>query len=263
MEFRRRNMLAVSRIFVLLVVLIIVVIFIYRRIYTHNINKRIQLGEIQGGKMVDMSKMINIAVIVGLIVYSVIVTYLVNDYANQEYTVSRNDYAVIDVSNPEEYKYAGYFGNAELEDASFAKGYNKEENPGYEKEIVESGDYVFTVFTRTAPADNFHSDFLCFVEYVGTEKEKYTCYDNAGYQVLKEDGGYSFAGSAGDITDCLLYIGNLDEDCSFQITMSLLDEEAEQKYMQAEEQAYLDDKGEFPNVEDYAVSVATVSIQIK
>lgn len=255
-------MFRVSILFALLVVLVVAIIFVYRLIYTYNINKKIQSGEIQGRKMVDLSRMVTIAIIVGLVIYSSIVTYVANDYANQEYHVSRNNYAIIDVSNPDDYEYAGYYGNVQLEDASFAKAYSKEENPGYEKEIVASGDYVFTVFTRTSPADSFHPDFLCFVEYIGTDKEKYVCYDNAGFQAIGEEKDHFFVGSAGDITDCRLYIGYLEENYSFQISMSLLDQEAEQKYMEAEELAYKNDKGEFPEVEDFAVSVGSVNIQI-
>lgn len=255
-------MFRISILFVLLVLLVVVIIFVYRLIYTYNINKKIQSGEIQGGKMVDLSRMVTIAIIVGLVIYSGIVTYVANDYASQEYQISRNNYAIIDVSNPDNYEYAGYFGNIQLKDASYAKVYNKDENPGYEKEVVASGDYVFTVFTRTAPADSFHPDFLCFVEYVGVEKENYVCFNNAGFQAIREDEDHFFAGSAGDISDCLLYIGYLEKDYSFQISMSLLDAEAEQKYMNAEQQAYEEDKGEFPEVEDFAVSVGCINIQI-
>ena len=57
-------MFRVSILFVLLVVLVVVLIFVYRLLYTHNINKKIQSGEIQGGKMVDLSRMVTIAIIV-------------------------------------------------------------------------------------------------------------------------------------------------------------------------------------------------------
>lgn len=256
-------MFRVSILFVLLVVLIIAAIFIYRIIYTHKINQKILSGEMQGGKLIDVSRMVTIAIIVGLLLYSGLLSYIVHDYENRDYTVSRNNYAIIDVSNPEAYEYVGYFGNVDLEDASFATVYSKEENAGYEKEVVESGDYVFTVFTRTSPADSFHPDFLCFVEYIGSATEQYTCFDNAGFQATNEEEGYFFAGSAGDVSECLLYIGNLDEDCMFQITMSLLDEKAETAYIEADEKAYEEDKGNFPKPEDFAVSVGSVSIVIE
>lgn len=255
-------MFRVSILFILLVALVVTLIFVYRLIYTHNINKKIQSGEIQGRKMMDLSRMVTIAVIIGLILYSGIVTYVVNDYANQESHVLRNNYAIIDVSNPDKYEYAGYFGSVQLKDASYAKMYNKDENTGYEKEVVTSGDYVFTVFTRSAPADSFHPDFLCFVEYIGADKEKYVCYDKAGFQAIGEEEDQFFAGSAGNISDGLLYIGYLEEGHSFQISMSLLDQEAEKNYMEAEELAYKEDKGQFPEVEDFAVSVGSVDIQI-
>jgi len=255
-------MFRVSILFVLLIILVVVVIFVYRLIYTYNINKKIQSGEIQGRNMVDLSRMVTIAIIVGLVIYACIVTYVANDYANQENHILRNNYAIIDVSSPDNYEYVGYFGNVQLQDASYAKVYDKDENPGYEKKIVESGDYVFTVFTRTAIADDFHPDFLCFVEYVGVDMENYICFDNAGYQTIGEEEDHFFAGSAGDISECLLYIGYLEENYSFHISISLLDQEAEKKYMKAEQQVYEEDKEEFPDVEDYAVSVGSVNIQI-
>lgn len=119
------------------------------------------------------------------------------------------------------------------------------------------------MFTRISPADSFHPDFLCFVEFMGENQEKYTCYNNAGFQTLNEESDYFYAGSAGDISDCLLYIGYLDEDSVFQITMSLLDEKAEMEYMEADERAYDEDKGEFPKAEDFAVSTGSVSIVVE
>ena len=252
-----------SIIYLLLLVVIVVAatIFIYKLYYTHKINQRIQSGEVTGRKLVDLSKMIMIAVITGLVIYAGILMYVIHDYAGMEYKVSRNNYAIIDVSG-EEYSYISYGGNAPLDDASFAKVYSKEENPGYEKEVVQSEDYRFVVFTRSAVADNFHPDFLCFVDYIGTKKEGDMRYSKAGFQSLEQDGGYLFDGSGGDIQSSLLYIGNLDNDCLFNITMSILDSDAETKYTEAMQQAYEDDKGEFPDAEEFATSVGKIDIII-
>ena len=69
--------------------------------------------------------------------------------------------------------------------------------------------------------------------------------------------------NAGDIRNDLLYIGNLDEGCQFNITMSLLNDNAEIKYDEAIQQAYKEDKGMFPDAEEFADSVGTVSIIIE
>lgn len=256
-------MFSIVNVLILLVVLVIATIFIYKIIYTHKINQRIQAGEVTGRKLVDVSKMVMIAVIVGLIVYAGILMYVVNDYAHQEHVIPRNNYAVIDVSEPDNYKYVSYFGNEQLDDASFAKVYNKDANEGYEKEVIESEPYVFTVFKRTTPADSFHPDFLCFAEFVGEDKEKYMCYGRTGFQSITEETDGFYGESSGEIEDCLLYLGYLDSDCQFDITMSLLDEDAEMKYNEAMQKAYEEDKGKFPIAEDYAEETGRVSITIE
>ncbi len=254
-------MASISAIFLLNLILVISIIFIYWLIYAHKINKRILSGENEGRKLIDIPKVVMIATIVGLVVFCGILMIVI-DNSNQVYAVSRNNYAIIDVSDPDNYEYITNIGG-ELNDASFAKAYNMEENPGYSREVVESGDYVFTVFERTSPADSFHPDFLCYAQYVGDDMENMSCYKEAGYTQLNAESSSFSLGSGGYINECLLYIGYLDEDWQFDITMSLLDEEAEMRYMEANNQAYEDDKGEFPNPEDYASSVGKVSIVIQ
>lgn len=255
-------MFSIIKLLVLVVILVLTVVFLYKLYYTRKINKRIQSGEVTGRKLVDLSKVIMIAVITGLVIYAGILMYVIHDYDGMEYQKSRNNYAVIDVSK-EEYTYISYGGNVPLNDASFAKVYSKDENPGYEKDVLQSGDYRFVVFTRSAAANDFHPDFLCFVDYTGENKEEYICYNKAGFQSLEQDGGYFFDGSAGDIRDSLLYIGNLDNDCLFNITMSILDSDAETKYTKAMQQAYEDAKGEFPEAEEFAETVGKLDIIIK
>lgn len=253
-------MISLGFVALLLIILIAVSIFVYKLVYTHNINKKILSGEIQGRKMVDISRMVTIAVIVVLLVYAGIATVLVNDYANYDYSIPRNNYAVIDVSDPENYNYVAYFEYMSSDDASYALVYNKENNPGYEKEEIESGDFVFTVFTRTSSPDNFHPDFLCYVDYVGEEKDKYSCYNKAGFCAFDEEESYTYFGSLGDIPESILYIGNLDESYMFQINMALLDKEGEEKYDQANEELLLGNGGEIPDEKDFAVSIGSVTI---
>ena len=129
--------------------------------------------------------MVMIAVITGLVIYAGILMYIVDDYATKDISVPRNNYAVIDIADENAYEYISYFGNVELIDASYAKVYNKDENVGYNKEIVESGDYRFTIFTRNTEGDDFHPDFLCFVDYTGTNMEEYSCYSKSGFQLVE------------------------------------------------------------------------------
>ena len=256
-------MFSIVNILLLIVIFVIGIIFVYKIYYTHKINQKIQSGEITGRKLVDVSKMIMIAVITGLVIYAGILMYVVSDYATKDYSVPRNNYAVIDTSDADSYEYISYFGNMQLNDASFAAVYSREANAGYDKEIVESGDYRFTVFTRTSQSDDFHPDFLCFVDYTGTNMEEYMCYSKAGFQTVEVKEEQFYGESSGYIRNDLLYIGNLDEGCQFNITMSLLKGDAETKYDEAIQQAYKEDKGIFPDAEDFADSVGKVSIIIE
>lgn len=246
--------------FILLVVLVAAVIFVYRLIYTYKINKMIQAGEVKGRKLVDLHKMVMGAVIVGLTIFAVMLMCIIYDYENRDYSISRNNYAVIDISDEENYRYYSYFGNTELEDASFAKVYKKDANEGYEKEVIESENYIYTVFRRTAPADSFHPDFLCFVEFLGTDDEKYVCYTKTEFhEITEETGGFAME-TGGKVVDNVLYIGYLEQGCKFDITMSLLDDNAETQYNEAMEEANKEDNGDFPTAEEYAVSTGSVSI---
>lgn len=256
-------MLGIVSILLLIVVLIIGTVFVYKIYYTYKINKKIMSGEMTERKLVDVSKMVMIAVVFGLIIYAGILMYIVNDYATKDYSVPRNNYALIDTSDEDSYEYISYFGNRQLNDASYAKVYSRDENAGYEKEIVESGDYRFIVFTRNTTGDDFHPDFLCFVEYSGTNMEEYVCYSKVGFQSVEAKAEQFYGESAGEIKNDLLYIGNLDEGCRFVITMSLLNDDAETKYDEALQQAYREDKGDFPDAEEFAYSVGKVSIIIE
>lgn len=257
-------MLGIIFVFLLLTLLVIVTVFFYKIAYTHKINQRIRAGEITGRSLVDISKIMMIAVITGLVFFVGVLMFVINDYAHQNQTVSRNNFAVIDVSDPDNYQYASYFGTTGLRDASFAKVYKKDANEGYEKEVITSGPYEFTVFKRTSPPDSFHPDFLCFVEYVGEDKEQYMCYEKAGFQAIVDEKDQFYAGSGGgEITEHLLYLGYLDPGDQFDITMSLLDQDAERKYEEAYQRAFEDDEEEIPQVEDFANETGSVCIMFE
>lgn len=241
-----------------IVLLVGLCVFIYYLIYARAINQKIQSGEKTGRRMIDIPKVLLIAVIVALVLYSGVLQYSIQTQAN---AVSRNLFAVIDVTDPEKYEYAAYFGNVVLDDASFAQVYSIEANPGYEKQVAVDGDFQFTIFTGTTPADSFHPDFLCYVEYIGEEENLVFC-DMAGFQAIDDEGGAYAAGSSGWEASVRLYIGNLDDNCQFTIHMYALDEAAETAFWEANQQAMEEDKGDFPSEQDYATSTGSAVITV-
>ena len=99
------------------------------------------------------------------------------------------------------------------------------------------------------------------MEYTGTGGEQYELYTKSGFRLNGEE-GFSVGNGGGEAMDRLLYIGYLDPDCAFHISMSLLDEQAAENYDRAMQKAYEDDKGIFPEVEEYAVTTGSVDIEI-
>lgn len=54
-------------------------------------------------------------------------------------------------------------GAPELDDASFAKVYSIDQNPGYTKEIIKDGDFTFTVFKEALLRTVFIPTFSAIV----------------------------------------------------------------------------------------------------
>lgn len=260
-------MSAIIRLIIIATVIVIVALFVYYLIYQSRINKRILRGELSGRKMIDIPKVVLISVIVLLMLYSGIMFNAYQSVINEPQVVSRDNYAVIDASTAGKYEYMEYCGNVELEDASFAEVYSKDAIPGYDREVTEDGDFTFITFTRNSPADSFHPDFLCFVEYKGTDGTGYTFYQKGEFLNNENGEERQFGtGSGGDIPKCMLYIGNLNQDELFKITISVLDEDAETKLsddMEAAMQQAMDSMDEFPKEEDYAIDTACVQIQMR
>ncbi|MGN0395104.1 MAG: hypothetical protein ACI4EF_07060 [Coprococcus sp.] len=147
--------------------------------------------------------------------------------------------------------------------ASFAKVYSKESNEGYSKSIVNDGDFVFTIFVRNSDHDDFHPDYLCYVDYTGEVKDELSFYNGAMYidnENGEETGGTS---SGGGYIENRLYIGNLNDGESLKITAGVLDYDSEQAFLEAKYEAYESDKGEFPSYIDYAISYGSTVITIK
>lgn len=239
---------------------------VYYLIYQHRINKKILSNESSGKKMADIPKAVMISVIILLLIYSAIIFESYQFAIKNAQEVSRNNYAVIDVSNVENYQYIEYFGSTEYADASFAEIYSKEGIPGYDREVIEDGNFTFITFTRNTPADSFHPDFLCFVDYNGTDENEN--FYKKGEFSTNIDGEEPFFGisSGGDSPSHMLYIGNLNQDDSFKITISLLDEDAEAQFakdMQEAMEKNADSTDKFPVAEDYAIETGCVQIQLQ
>ncbi len=250
-------MFGIIGICVVIALLAVLMVFGYYLIYTNRINKKIRSGEVTGKRLVDIPKIIMIAVIIVLVLYCGVLSHALRTADSNGSKIVRNNYAVIDVSDPENYRYASYFGDAWLDDASFAKVYSVDQNAGYTKEVVEDGDFVFTVFKRNAAADSFHPDFLCYVEYTGNQSDDMVLHHSASF--TSKDGSIG-EGFGGEVSDLLLFIGNLDEDNVFTASFSLLDEKAESEFADAMQKAMDEDKGDFPSEKDFAIDTAEVTI---
>lgn len=249
--------MAVLRLVIVAAVIVVAVFaLVYYIIYTMRINRIVRDGMASERKMPDISKVVMGGVILILVLVCGVLIY---DAGREEPPISRNNYAIIDVSDPENYEYIAWAGGAQLENASYAEIYSEESNPGYDKEIRIDGDFKFTVFKSTEPADSFHPDFLCFVEYMGESIEGLSM-SNGGSFISNTADSYSGSFSAGEPFDKILYIGCMDADCSFVVTVSAFDEAAEKAYDEAMQKAMEEDIGEFPKETDFAISSAQVTI---
>ena len=111
--------------------------------------------------------------------------------------------------------------------------------------------------------DVFHPDFFCFVDYTGETFEEYSLYEF--YEYIDTDSMESIGGigSGGSIpAESILIIGNANETDSFRIKYAILDGKGKNEYLQADQKAYEDDKGTFPEASDYAVSTGSVVITV-
>ena len=57
-----------------------------------------------------------------------------------------------------------------------------------------------------------------------------------------------------------LYIGNIDEETTFTISLFILDEKADSEFMDEMQKANQENKGEFPSQEEFALESGKVSI---
>lgn len=203
----------------------------------------------------------NDAVIAALAVYAVILTLAVKSSENKTTAENRNSFAVIDLSD---YTYSAFSGTLLDKDASYVKYYSRANNAGYRKSVSQEGDFIFTVFTRTGEHDAYHSDFFCFVDYSGAETGNdslYEYYEFVDTLTLERLGGIGSGGSS--IPDSFFVIGNLNDTDSFEITMSILDSKGEDAFREADRKAYEEDKGNFPQAMDYAISKGSVVITVE
>lgn len=248
---------------VMATILVAVCVFIYYLIYARSVNRRIQSGQMTGRRMIDIPKILIIAVIVVLILYSVIITQGMKQSQRvmEENYQNRNNIVEID---PEKFIYLSYMGTMGSDDASYARAYSKEVNEGYAKSEFQDGDFTFTVFTRLSEHDDFHPDFICFAEYVGAIDASWSVYENIEFLDLSGEAHPNSIGyGGGEVKKEYLFVGNLNADCAGRINIAFLDAGAEQAYMEADQKAYEADNGEFPSPMDYASTRASVEIVVE
>lgn len=234
---------------------------VYYVFYARTINKRIREGNHSGKKLLDIPRTVSLVVIALLIFYTVMVSF---DYRQYRHAIenqgqNRNNIARVDLSD---YSYCGYTGNIVLEDASFLKAYSKEKNDGYKKTVSKEGNFTFTVFTRTSAHDDFHPDFLCYVEYTGENCDDYELYEN--YEYLDAEGNeLGGLGSFGaDISREYLYVGNVNDGQSVRISLGTFGKNAKQEIAQIEEEAMKSDTDKMPNYLDYAKERGSVTVVV-
>ncbi len=254
-------MTSIINIIVFTTVTVLVIVIAYYCFYTYKINQKIQNEEITEKRMVDVSKVVMTTVIVLLIFYSIVLGIGLKQSRAQNSVINRNSYVSIDLND---YTYASYMGYKESDDASFAKLYSKDSNAGYTKDVQTDGDFVFTIFTRIGDGDNYHPDFLCFVDYVGEVTEGMCMYDEVAYHVTANGtrGGAMGTGGYG-VKKSMLYMGNINVGQTLSITIGILNEQDEAEYRLADEKAYKEDEGEFPSFKDFSTSFGNVNIVIE
>lgn len=255
-------MFGIIAMFFLVTIVIVLSVVIYYIFYSIRINRKIQNGDTASKRMIDIPKVVMTSIIVLLLLYSIILSTSNKriQSIHEEQLQNRDNYVQIDL---EDYTYSSFSGNIESADASYAKMFSKEENEGYTKTVQTEGNFVFTIFTRNSSHDDFHPDFLCYVDYVGQNIEKYSVYQNREYiDSITEEmlWGNSFGGSFCE--DGTLFIGNINDNESFKITFALLDEEAEKTY--SEELSIPSDKnkGDTP-IFSYAKECESVIISVE
>lgn len=167
--------------------------------------------------MMDIPKAVMIAVIVLLSLYSVLSTAALYNNKN-EAAVSRDNFASINLTD---YTYSSSLGTKNDYDASFARMYSKDDNPGYRKTVKEDGDFIFTVFTRISDHDDFHPDFICYVDCVKEDTEGLTMLEGVDFMDTASGESYGGMSTGGSVQKNFLYVGDINENESARITVGL------------------------------------------
>lgn len=253
MEYKETPMTNIIAMIFLATILFFLCFISYYVLYTKKINRKILDGSSSKNKMLDIPKFIMISVIILLLVYSIILSSSINQLNNihSKQLQNRDNFVEIDLSD---YKYLQHPGNMNSTDASYAKVYSIDENEGYDKRVEESDNFKFTIFTRNSDYDNFHPDFLCFVEYIGKSDTKYSLYSNCTYTDSKTKSVISGVGTDTSIhTNGSLYIGNLNTDEIFELSYYFLNDK--------DEQTLTNDPS--AEIADFAETIENVSISMK
>ncbi|MSA01995.1 hypothetical protein GKG47_10825 [Lactonifactor sp. BIOML-A3] len=254
-------MFSIILIIVLISVISFVAVTVYYVLYSRHINARIASGEIKGKRMIDIPNVIRTVIILALLIYAVITTLALTAGRKQVIEENYDTFSVINLSN---YTYSSYKGTLLDKDASYAKKYSRESNDGYQKSVSQDGDFVFTSFTRVGERDAFHPDFFCFVDYIGENSEELCLYESYAFiDTFSQERASEIGSGGGSIQDGFLVIGNVNDEESFKIDLSILDSHGEEAYFEADRKAYEEDKGNFPDASEYALSTSTVVITVQ
>lgn len=247
---------------ILVTFFVVVIVFIYYLIYVHHINKAIEEGEVTGRKMIDIPRIVMGAIIVLFVLYFIIYVHGEKEAKNNLISQLDNRTTITEIDTTD-YTYCGFTGTMETNDASFAKIYSKESNPGYDKDVSEQGDFTFTVFTRQSSSDAFHPDYICFVDYTGDIDELASIYQRFESIDTTDAKNYGTLESAGsNIKREYMFLGNLNKEDTISIVLGVVGNENVQKLDEAEAKYDNENNGEKPDFMDYADSTGKYTILI-
>ena len=196
---------------------VIIGTFIYLRVYTNRINRRLR-GELPAGGKAMWSPLrfcITFAAVFALILVILLSIFILAANAAG--------------GNTDNWRCTYDFRTQEEIAGTYLAGYSMEENPGFLRYEAEDENFRYTAFLSTDPFDEMHPGFLVFAEYIG--KTELTAYDMQSFCGLftpsdpQEQGTGSGAGG-GTPASVVCFYGSIDLfEGTFSGTYGLFTEE--------------------------------------
>ena len=133
---------------------------------------------------------------------------------------------------PEQYASAAYdlqILSSDQMQTDYRSAFSIEENPGYEKTVVEDGPVRFTLFQSAAGYDRMHPMVVLYADYTGD-----MALDTVGYSAHfltlegQEIEGY-FAAGGQDVQDVRCFFASADTACILRLEMDYLDAQGAQR----------------------------------